>query len=417
MFTDVATQFMTAEETRYFYDVEWCMAEFINCQPWDYHELTNKGLKYNIIGEGALLSELNARRSPIDCAEFPSVTTTTPEKDPAYFLRTFFNFQSNIDGSYDYINMKCESAGVNETVVEGIAQRVVDEAMQGIYFNIMADERTQVKVDQRFSNSGQNWSTSYGANDALIIPIQKGTNLIRWQGNELADAYMTVFFHTDSALTSGIKLDESPNLLVTSGDDVYLKIDNPSGYPLLSIPFKHTTVTMNADNMVVTINQIIKESSLTYVAEHINNTNIHVTSADKERWNSKSDFSGSYNNLTDKPSIPSKTSQLTNDSGFLTQHQSLSAYSTTAQNDAKYQPKGNYLTYIPSEYVTQSELEEALENFSPGGDSDVVGETWTFTLEDGSTITKNVAISLTVGETWTFTLEDGTTVIKKVVLV
>lgn len=34
----------------------------------------------------------------------------------------------------------------------------------------------------------------------------------------------------------------------------------------------------------------------------------------------------------------------------------LSAYSTTVQNDAKYQPKGNYLTSVPSEYVTDTEL-------------------------------------------------------------
>lgn len=34
--------------------------------------------------------------------------------------------------------------------------------------------------------------------------------------------------------------------------------------------------------------------------------------------------SGSYNDLTDKPTIPSKTSELTNDSGFLTQHQDIS---------------------------------------------------------------------------------------------
>lgn len=34
-------------------------------------------------------------------------------------------------------------------------------------------------------------------------------------------------------------------------------------------------------------------------------------------------FSGSYNNLTDTPTIPTKTSELTNDSGFLTQHQDI----------------------------------------------------------------------------------------------
>ena len=36
--------------------------------------------------------------------------------------------------------------------------------------------------------------------------------------------------------------------------------------------------------------------------------------------------SGKYSDLKNKPTIPSKTSQLTNDSGFLTEHQSLSAY-------------------------------------------------------------------------------------------
>ena len=75
---------------------------------------------------------------------------------------------------------------------------------------------------------------------------------------------------------------------------------------------------------------------------HTADTTIHVTSADKtewsgkqdalananvlsgisstdiSNWNGKSDFSGSYNDLTDKPSIPSKTSDITNDSGFIT---------------------------------------------------------------------------------------------------
>lgn len=34
----------------------------------------------------------------------------------------------------------------------------------------------------------------------------------------------------------------------------------------------------------------------------------------------------------------------------------LSAYSTTEQNDTKYQPKGDYLTEVPAEYITKTEL-------------------------------------------------------------
>lgn len=94
------------------------------------------------------------------------------------------------------------------------------------------------------------------------------------------------------------------------------------------------------------------------------------------------------------PSVPTKTSQLQNDSGFLTEHQSLNGYAKTAdhytktesdskyqpkgnyltqhqpltgyaktadhytktESDNKYQPKGSYLTAIPSEYVTDTEL-------------------------------------------------------------
>lgn len=36
--------------------------------------------------------------------------------------------------------------------------------------------------------------------------------------------------------------------------------------------------------------------------------------------------SGSYNDLSDKPTIPTKVSALQNDAGYLTQHQSLAAY-------------------------------------------------------------------------------------------
>src|SRR5690625_5286156 len=40
-------------------------------------------------------------------------------------------------------------------------------------------------------------------------------------------------------------------------------------------------------------------------------------------------FSGSYDDLSNKPTIPSKTSDLTNDSGYLTEHQSLDYYAKT----------------------------------------------------------------------------------------
>lgn len=49
----------------------------------------------------------------------------------------------------------------------------------------------------------------------------------------------------------------------------------------------------------------------------------HRTITDEERtaWNAKSDFSGSYNDLTNKPAIPTNNSQLANGAGYQTETQ------------------------------------------------------------------------------------------------
>lgn len=46
-----------------------------------------------------------------------------------------------------------------------------------------------------------------------------------------------------------------------------------------------------------------------------------VTDIEKQTWNNKSNFDGDYNSLANKPTIPTKTSQLKNDSGFATTSQ------------------------------------------------------------------------------------------------
>lgn len=53
-------------------------------------------------------------------------------------------------------------------------------------------------------------------------------------------------------------------------------------------------------------------------------THRFVTDEEKNTWNGKSNFDGNYNNLSNRPSIPTKISELTNDSNFLTQHQDIS---------------------------------------------------------------------------------------------
>lgn len=49
-----------------------------------------------------------------------------------------------------------------------------------------------------------------------------------------------------------------------------------------------------------------------------------VTDTQINTWNNKSNFSGNYNDLSNKPTIPSKTSQLTNDSRFIQNGETVS---------------------------------------------------------------------------------------------
>lgn len=60
-----------------------------------------------------------------------------------------------------------------------------------------------------------------------------------------------------------------------------------------------------------------------------------VTDTEKSTWNAKSDFSGSYNDLTNKPTIPTTTSELTNDSNFVSDSNYVHTdnnYTTTEKN-------------------------------------------------------------------------------------
>ncbi|MEX3625186.1 hypothetical protein [Viridibacillus arvi] len=45
---------------------------------------------------------------------------------------------------------------------------------------------------------------------------------------------------------------------------------------------------------------------------------LEVTDLEKQGWNKKSDFDGKYSSLSEKPTIPTKTSELTNDSNLET---------------------------------------------------------------------------------------------------
>ena len=66
-------------------------------------------------------------------------------------------------------------------------------------------------------------------------------------------------------------------------------------------------------------------------ATHTGDTTAHVTASEKSTWNAKSNFSGDYDDLTNKPTIPTvptNVSDFTNDAGYITSS-ALNGYATT----------------------------------------------------------------------------------------
>lgn len=120
----------------------------------------------------------------------------------------------------------------------------------------------------------------------------------------------------------------------------------------------------------------------------LNDDSTHRTITDAERtaWNAKSDFSGSYNDLTNKPTIPTNNNQLTNGAGYQTETQvnnliktavakvvtygeSLAFASLTGKNVAA----NAYLMYnITDEFTTTADFKEGAGKKCPAGTNVVV---------------------------------------------
>ena len=79
---------------------------------------------------------------------------------------------------------------------------------------------------------------------------------------------------------------------------------------------EHEHVIDDVTNLQSTLDT---KADKTELHSHDNKTVLDgITSTKVTEWNNKSTFSGSYNDLSNKPTIPTKTSQLTNDSDFAT---------------------------------------------------------------------------------------------------
>lgn len=109
-----------------------------------------------------------------------------------------------------------------------------------------------------------------------------------------------------------------------------------------------------------------------------------------------SNFSGSYTDLSNPPTIPSKTSELQNDSGFLTQHQDISGKQDKSTLEQDVAAKGftkNTGTYSkPSGGIPKTDLSDSVQ--ASLGKADTALQTAPVTSVNG----KTGAVSLVAGD-------------------
>ena len=125
-------------------------------------------------------------------------------------------------------------------------------------------------------------------------------------------------------------------------------------------------------NKTATDALLANKADLSGLTSHTANTTVHVTSAEKNTWNNKSDFSGNYNDLTNKPTIHTYSAgtgiDITSDVISVTGgSQPVDAY-TKAESDAKYATITNFNSHSgdTTSHITAAERTSwnAKSNFS-----------------------------------------------------
>ena len=108
--------------------------------------------------------------------------------------------------------------------------------------------------------------------------------------------------------------------------------------------------------------------------------------------------SGSYNDLTNKPTIPTKVSALENDAGYLTQHQSLDGYAKTSVANTWTAEQSLNNVNITYERYTASSVSGTSTSATPTASTAVYTATGNFTL-----YLNIIASNLANGQTTVFT--------------
>ena len=233
--------------------------------------------------------------------------------------------------------------------------------------------------------------------------------------------------YVDSAIESVDVSSQLTNYATKS--ELSLKVDKVTGKSLISdSEIERLSTLKNYDDTEIK-NSLNSKANKTDLHSHSNKSVLDgITTSKITEWNNKSNFSGNYNDLTNKPTIPTKTSQLTNDSGFittipseyvtdselnskgyLTTHQNLSPYAKKTDLPTIVQEIGDSETAVMSQKAVTAFVKETISNYQPpesgGSDSISGGENYQYpvavSVNQMRDTTKSY-LSMETGTLWTY---------------
>ena len=201
------------------------------------------------------------------------------------------------------------------------------------------------------------------------------------KANDTINLKLTYTDSTGSTITStGTGLIHSNSFIEPTSAKHQIRLASVS-FPSLNISGATFRIQPQYDQIFITGNQLVDSSS-----QPITNIKISMDITEENVYNPiNSNFIGT--DIARTANIPTTTGELTNDSGFIT-NSALTGYATETWVDEQgYQTASDVSTALTG-YATTSDVSTAVSTAI----SSQTKETWTFTLSDGSTVTKSIVL-------------------------